>query len=71
MSRTIEFKNFAQVEDLITVDFYTENRFIMKISDTESNIKDSEDTGVIIYEYFRKAALLYLDDIKHNNFNIH
>jgi hypothetical protein len=43
----------------------------MKISDTESNIKDSEDTGVIIYEYFRKAALLYLDDIKHNNFNIH
>jgi hypothetical protein len=73
MDKTLEFKNFERVDDLITVDFYTENRFIMKISDTEVNIKTSEDTGVILYEYFRKAVLLYLEDTRYNpgSFNIH
>ncbi|MCE2706740.1 MAG: hypothetical protein LW807_06665 [Proteobacteria bacterium] len=73
MDKVLEFKNFEQVNDFITVDLYTNARFIMKISDTESNIRYSEDTGVILYEYFRKAVLLYLGDTRYNpgSFDIH
>jgi len=50
MDKTPEFKNFEKVNDFITVDLYTNARFIMKISDTKSHIKDSEDTGESTFE---------------------
>ena len=73
MERTIEFKNFQYVNNYISADLYTNDEFIMKISDTELHIKGANDTGVILYEYFRKAALIYLGGANHNpsSFNVH
>ena len=60
MDKVLEFKNFEQVNDFITVDLYTNARFIMKISDTESNIRYSEDTGVILSDIVPRRAKRYL-----------
>ncbi|MCE2706850.1 MAG: hypothetical protein LW807_07225 [Proteobacteria bacterium] len=73
MDKVIEFKNFEYENNFISADLYTNDKFIMKISDTELHIKGADDTGVILYEYFRKAALIYLGGANYNpsSFNVH
>lgn len=61
MERTLEFKNFQHSYELLSTDLYLDNRFIVKWSDYIVNIKDGANTGITLYEYFREAALIYLN----------
>ena len=60
MEKTIEFKNFLRLDNQITADLYLEDRFVVKMSDTIQHLTVSSSTNIGLYEYFRKAVLIYL-----------
>ena len=70
MNRTIEFKNFIQIDDLISVDLYSENNFIVTLSASISHITNLSYTDIGLYEYFRKAALIYIQHKNDSNLGI-
>ncbi|MCE2706375.1 MAG: hypothetical protein LW807_04795 [Proteobacteria bacterium] len=61
MERVIEFKNFEQSNKYISADLYLDGKFVVRLSDVIVHIMESEDTNIGLYEYFRKAALSYMD----------
>ena len=70
MEKVIEFKNFEKSHKDISADLYLNGEFIVRMSDVISHMIGSENTNIALYEYFRKAAMTYID-YNNNNQSIH
>ena len=61
MERTIEFKNFEQTATQISADLYLDGSFVVRFLDNLEHLLKAEHTDITLYEYFRKAALYYIN----------
>jgi hypothetical protein len=60
MDRTLEFKNFEHVNDLISADLYVDDKFIVRLSDNVPHIMHLANSGITLYDYFRASVIDYL-----------
>ena len=61
MEKVLEFKILKNVNNIITADLYVNGEYVVRLSDNIKHILSTQNSDVVLYNYFRKAVLQYFN----------